>query len=131
LADYRDHYEAIRALGADVVTLSVDTPAESEVLRRGMRLPFSILSDADRRVVKEWGVYNPRERGGIAKPAVFLIGRDGTVRYAEVDGVATRAPPSEVIRLLQAMGADLQLRRRVYLPRPSEWLQAVRNMMRP
>lgn len=102
MADYRDHYEDIRAAGAQVAATSVDPPEKSEALRRELRLPFPILCDAERRVVKEWDIYNPRERGGIAKPAVFVIGSDRVVRYSKVDSMATRIPPSEIIRILRS-----------------------------
>jgi len=82
LADYRDHYDEIRASGADVVAVSVDPPEASEAVRRDLPLPFTILCDTERRVAQEWDVYNPRERGGIAKPALFIIDPGRTVRYA-------------------------------------------------
>lgn len=128
MADYRDHYDAIRAAGADLVVVSVDTPAQSATLRRDLALPFSILADVDRRVVQEWGLYNPREHGGIAKPAVFIIDRDRRIRYVQVDTVARRAPASEIIRLLQTPGIVPQ--RRVYIPRLTDWVRSLRNMIR-
>jgi peroxiredoxin len=128
LADYRDHFDDIRAAGADLVGISVDTPAQSETLRRDLGLPFPILSDADRRVVQEWGIFNERERGGIAKPSVFIIDRDRVVRYVGLDTTTTRAPASEIVRLLHTPGAVP--RRRVYIPRLTDFLRGVRNLMR-
>jgi peroxiredoxin len=128
LADYREHYDAIRAAGADLAVISVDTPAQSEALRRDLALPFPILSDADRRVVQEWGIYNPRERAGIAKPAVFIIDRDRQVRYVQVDSVATRTPASEIVRLLRTPG--VVPRRKVYIPHLTDFVRSFRNLVR-
>lgn len=128
MADYRDHYDAIRAAGADLVVISVDTPAQSEVLRRDLALRFSILSDADRRVVQEWDVYNPREHGGIAKPAVFIIDRDRRIRYVQVDTVARRTPASEIVRLLRT--PDVVPERRLYIPSFADVVRSFRNMIR-
>lgn len=128
MADYRDHYDAIRAAGADLVAISVDTPAQSEVLRRDLALPFPILSDADRRVVQDWDIYNPREHGGIAKPAVFNIDRDRSVRYVQVDTVARRAPASEILRLLRT--PDIVPQRRVCIPHVADIVRSLRNMIR-
>lgn len=128
--DYREHYQEIRATGASVVAVSVDAPDKSEVLRRELRLPFPILCDMERRVIREWDIYNPRERGGIAKPAVFVVGRDRTVRYGLVDAVATRVPASEIVRILQAVAEGRPVRRKVYIPRLGDWLRAIRNMRR-
>ena len=59
----------------------MDAPEKSESVRRELRLPFSILSDAERRVVREWNIYNAKEKGGIAKPAVFILNPDRMVRF--------------------------------------------------
>ena len=65
--DYREHYQEIRAADAGIVAVSVDTREKSEVLRLELDLPFPILCDTERRVVKDWDIYNAREKGGIAK----------------------------------------------------------------
>jgi hypothetical protein len=57
----------------------VDAPEKSEAVRQQLRLPFPILSDRERRVVQEWDIYNPKEKGGIARPAVFILAPDRTV----------------------------------------------------
>jgi peroxiredoxin len=128
--DYREHYQGIRAADAGVVAVSVDTREKSEVLRLELDLPFPILCDTERRVVKDWDIYNPREKGGIAKPAVFIIDRHNTVRYCAVDTVAIRVSASEIVRVLQTMAETQQVRRRVHIPLLAEWLRAIRNSAR-
>jgi alkyl hydroperoxide reductase subunit AhpC len=96
-------------------------------VRRDLRLPFMILCDTARRVVREWGIYNPSERGGIAKPAVFIVNPDHTVRYASVDGVSGRVRPSEIVRLLPATPETPPARRKHYLPTPADFFRAIRN----
>jgi len=130
LADYREHYEEIRTAGAEVLAVSVDAREKSEAVRLELNLPFPILCDTERRVVKDWGIYNPREKGGIANPAVFVIGRDRTVRYSSVDTVATRVAASEIVRVLQMTTAVPQVRRRVHIPLLAEWVRAIRNSIR-
>ncbi len=66
-----------------------------------MSLPFAILCDTERQVVKAWDVYNSREKGGIAKPAVFIIGSALTAHFASLDTVAVRVPASEIVRILR------------------------------
>ena len=73
MADYREHYLEIRSAGASLVAVSVDAPDKSEALRGHLALPFPILCDTERRVVRDWGIYNSREKGGIAQPAVFIM----------------------------------------------------------
>lgn len=83
-----------------------------------------------RRVVKDWDIYNPREKGVIAKPAVFVIDRDRTVRYSAVDTVATRVPVSEIVRVLQTTAEPRRVRRSVHIPPLAAWWRAIRNSIR-
>jgi len=128
LADYRDRYGEIRASGADLAAVSVDPPEASEAVRRDLRLPFMILCDTARRVVREWGIYNPNERGGIAKPAMFIIDPGRAVRYASVDGVSSRTPASEIVRLLRTTAETPSARRKQYIPTPADFFRAIRNL---
>jgi len=112
------------------VAVSVDSPGRSEALRKELRLPFAILCDTDRRVIQSWGIYNARERGGIAKPATFVIEPDRTLRYASVDTVAKRVPASEIIRILNSLAETQPLRRRIYIPRLIDWFHAIPKLIR-
>jgi peroxiredoxin len=129
LADYRDHYLEIRSAGAGVVAVSVDAPDKSEALRVHLFLPFAILCDTERRVVREWGIYNSRGKGGIAKPAVFIIDPSQVVSYASVDAVAIRVPAAEIVSLLQSAAQAQPVRRRVHVPLFSDWVRAIRNSL--
>jgi peroxiredoxin len=130
LADYGEHYPEIRSAGASVAAVSVDAPGESEALRLQLSLPFPILCDTERRVVRDWDIYNAGEKGGIAKPAVFIIDTSRVVRFAAVDGVARRVPAVEIVSLLHNDVAGRTLRRRLHLPRFLDWKRAVRNVRR-
>lgn len=129
MADYRDHYQEIRASGANFVAVSVDPPDKSEAVRRELRLPFGILCDTNRRVVQEWDIYNAQEKGGIAKPAVFILDPGRLVRFASVDTVASRVPASEITALLRNVRENSPSRRFVF-PRPRDFFHAIRNMIR-
>lgn len=77
-------------------------------MRLELYLPSPILCDTERRVIKDWDIYNPREKGGIAKPAVFIVDSNRMMRYS-----ATRVPASEIVRVLQTT-AEAQLVRRCF-----------------
>jgi peroxiredoxin len=130
LADYREHYLEIQTAGASVVAVSVDAPDKSDALRIHLSLPFPILCDTERRVVKDWGIYNSGEKGGIATPAVFIIDSGQVVRYAAVDGVVKRVPAAEIVSLLQNTARALPVRGRVHVPLFSEWICAIRNSIK-
>jgi peroxiredoxin len=127
LADYRERYLEIRLAGADVAAVSVDAPDKSEALRVRLSLPFAILCDTERRVVREWGIYNSRERDGIAIPAVFIIDRKQVIGFASVDAVARRVPATEIVSLLQSAAPAQPVQRKVHLPLFSDWVRAIRN----
>ena len=129
MADYSENYEKIRALGADVVAVSVDAPETAESMRRELQLPFAVLCDTERRVIQDWDIYNPREAGGIPKPSLFVIGRDRVVRHFSPDGIAARVPASEAMRLLQSTGEVPEVRRKIYIPTPAEMFRAVRHVV--
>jgi peroxiredoxin len=129
LAEYRDCYASFRAAGAEVVAVSVDAPEKSESVKRELRLPFAILSDLRRRVVREWGIYNPREKGGIAKPAVFILSPERTVRFASVDEVASRVPAAEILRRLSDKTLKVAETRKKIIPGPATFFRAIRNAM--
>jgi peroxiredoxin len=130
LVEYRDLYRWFRTTGANVVAVSVDAPEKSESLRRELQIPFPILSDRQRRLVREWDVFNPREKGGIAKPAVFILAPDRTVRFVSVDEVASRVPAAEISQRLSQQDSGVGARRRTLFPGITTFLRAIRNAMR-
>ncbi len=128
--EYRRIYPSLRAAGANLVAVSVDAPEKSEAVRHELQLPFSILSDSQRRVIREWDIYNPREKGGIAKPAVFILAADRTVRFASVDEVASRVPAAEVVRRVSEQGSRPDANRKALIPGPATFFRAIRNGIR-
>jgi peroxiredoxin len=127
LAEYRKHYKAIHAAGASLVAVSVDAPEKTEAVRQQLRLPFPILSDRERRVVQEWDIYNLTEKGGIARPAVFILVPDRSVRFVSVDGVSARVPAADIVGMLRE---DMPTRRKLLIPTLSTFFRAVRNVLR-
>ena len=130
MAEYRDRHQAIRDAGATLAAVSVDAPEKSEAVRRQLHLAFPILSDGERRVVQEWDIYNPREKGGIAKPAVFILAPDCTVRFVSVDGVSARVPAADIVGILQERRDKTSTGRKHQIPSPATFVRAIRNALR-
>ena len=126
VGEYARVHPEIRALGADVVALSVDSPARSAALRAQLALPFPILSDSAREAVRAWDLYNAKERGGIAIPAVFVIGPDRRVRWRSIDRTAQRVSAAAGV-LAFLRGAEPAGGRRIVLPRLCDFARAVAN----
>ncbi len=103
--------------GADFYALSVDPPERSARQKRNLNLPFELLCDPAREVVRAWDLYNRWEHGGIARPAVFgLSPPDGRIRVRSVDRMASQVPPGRVLAALKALEGQ-ELRRRPVIPR--------------
>lgn len=58
---------------------------------------FEILSDADRKVITSYGILNPAEHGGIAHPAIFIVDREGKIRFLHVGKDPMDRPPDETV----------------------------------
>src|SRR5437868_9889036 len=64
-------------------------------------LPFPLLSDPEGGVIRDWGVWNDAD-GGLAKPAIFAIRRDGSVGWSfTVRDFADRPTDDELFNLLR------------------------------
>ena len=88
------------------------------------------MCDTERGVIREWDLLNARQRGGIAKPAVFVIDVGRVVRYAAIDTVMSRVPAAEIVSVLEAARDASQIGRTTYIPLLSDWVRAIRNNFR-
>jgi len=90
------------------VAVSVDPVAENLRVADKLGLDFPILADETRTVIEAYGVLHPH--GGmsgrdIARPAILLIGPDGSVRWRRItDNWRIRVLPEEVIEALNDVG---------------------------
>jgi peroxiredoxin len=65
-----------------------------------MKLAYPILSDTGRTAITTWGVLHPTE--GIARPAMFLVNREGRIVWKHIGtDAADRPPMATVFRQLQ------------------------------
>ncbi len=81
--------DAFKALGIRIAMISVDDVAGAAAMKKRHDVPFPLLSDPDKSVHRAYRVLDAE--GAAAMPAVFLIMRDGKVRWAHADtDVATR-----------------------------------------
>jgi len=71
------------AEGVSVAGISVDPVENNRAMVEKLLLPFPLLGDPDGRVIKEWGVWTDAD-GGIAKPSIFAIRRDGSIVWTYV-----------------------------------------------
>lgn len=97
MCTFRDTLGRMGGPKMSVFGVSVDTFWTLKAYRSEHRLPFPLPSDFNKDVIRQYGVFNENMIGlkGIAKRAVFLIDRGGTVRYKEVVEDARNEPDYE------------------------------------
>ncbi len=81
LAAFQDDYPNLKALGAQVVGISVDGLESHRRFVEKAGVPFPLASDPDLAVTRLYGVAG--EDGKRARRAVFVIGQDGVVLHAQ------------------------------------------------
>ena len=93
LCQLRDSWERARARGVEVFGVNPRSARSHAGFRRHYKLPFPLLVDAGRKVAS---LYNAD--GIFVKRTVYLIGRDGAIRFAR------RGMPSPAEVLAAAQG---------------------------
>ena len=76
---FRDHYEAFREAGAEVIGVSSDSSASHQAFARKHRLPFVLVADAGGELRKKYGV--PSTLGLLPGRVTYVIDREGVVRH--------------------------------------------------
>jgi peroxiredoxin len=97
LCTFRDSLGRLDKLSrgnVQVYGISVDTFFALKAFHDHEALAFPLLSDFNKQTIRDYDVFNEDMIGlkGIAKRAVFLIDKDGIVRYREVLDDARNEP---------------------------------------
>ncbi len=82
MCGYRDSIRAFNESDTEVIAISLDTPEKSVDFQRRYNLPFPVVADPDRVIVRAYGV--PIVNLWViqfAKRSVFLIDKEGVLRY--------------------------------------------------
>jgi thioredoxin-dependent peroxiredoxin len=80
--NFRDGYGQIKALGAQVLGVSVDDTASHLAFAKKYSLPFTLLADADGAVAERYGALTNVALIKFAKRQTFLIDPQGVLRQS-------------------------------------------------
>ncbi len=80
-----------KAKNVSLVAVSNDTVEDTRELLKKHPVDFPILSDPELTSVRAFAVEHVGK--GIAKPATYVIGQDGTILYAYIGKNPTDRPP--------------------------------------
>jgi glutaredoxin-dependent peroxiredoxin len=94
LCTFRDSMARLGEAKAQVYGISVDTFFTLKAFQDQQKLTFPLLSDFNKQVIRDYGVFNEDMIGlkGIAKRGVFVLDKNGVVRYREVLDDARNEP---------------------------------------
>lgn len=96
----RDNMKLYNSLGTKIAAISVDSFFTLKEFKKANNLNFTLLSDFNKEVISDFGVYNPDFFGmkGVAKRAAFVINSDQVIEYAEVLEDAGKLPDFKAIQ---------------------------------
>jgi peroxiredoxin Q/BCP len=82
---FRDNFAQFRTVGIEILGVSIDDEKSHSKFQQKYNLPFTLLSDPDKKVVEKYGVWVEKinygkKYWGIARKT-FLIDKDGKITY--------------------------------------------------
>lgn len=100
MCKFRDSWSELGKSGAQMIGVSTDTFFALKAWGDQQNYNFPLLSDYNKDVIRQYGVVNPDMIGmkDIAKRSIFVIDRDGVVRYREVLDDARNEPDYGKVR---------------------------------
>src|SRR3954471_21644374 len=99
LCTFRDSLSRLAQAHAQVYGISVDTFFTLKAFHDQQGYTFPLLSDFNKQTIRDYGVFNEDMIGlkGIAKRAVFVIDKEGIVRYRVVLDDARNEPDYDAV----------------------------------
>jgi peroxiredoxin len=94
----------IEAIGAKVAAVAVTATFSQMAFAKQLGVPFPLLSDWSRETCAAYGVRYEvwKEHDGLAKRSLFVIDRDGSIRYRWVTDDALETPDiDEALQVLE------------------------------
>ncbi len=106
MCEFRDSMSRLIDLNAQVIGISVNDPFSNNAFAERNRLPFPILSDYKRDVIKTYGLELPNFAGldgyTVAKRSIIILDKSGIIRYVWVSDNPTIEPNyQEIQKILQ------------------------------
>jgi len=90
LGELQANYNKIKSLNAELIALSADPQEMARQTVRELNLMFPVLSDSYRTRIRAYDVLHPQE--GIARPSVFIVDKEGKIRWQYISMSAADRP---------------------------------------
>ena len=101
--DFRDNYQSLLQKGFEVIGVSTDDEKSHQKFISKFDLPFTLISDTDKKIVESYGVwveknlYGKKYMGTARK--TFLIDKEGKIKNI-IDKVDTKNSSQQVLDLI-------------------------------
>jgi peroxiredoxin Q/BCP len=104
LADLADKYPLISEQDSEVIAISTDGIDVAKNMAVDLQLPYPVISDPNADIIRLYGAYD--DAVDTAYPAIFIIDKQGVVRYKKkIEGLNDLVPADEIVNRLLGMGA--------------------------
>lgn len=106
MALYNEVLSEFEQYGAQLLGLSVDSVWCHAAFAAGRKLRFPLLADFEPKgaVARRYGAYRPGD--GFAERALFVIDRDGIIRWSYVSPVGVNPGADGILRALETLTGE-------------------------
>ncbi len=107
LCEIRDSIAEYNNMNAEVMAISVDSPFTLAKFKEEQGYNFPLLSDFNKEVSRAYGsLYEDfvLDMKGVSKRSVFVVDKEGTIKYVEVLENAADIPNFEAVKDVLAEG---------------------------
>jgi peroxiredoxin Q/BCP len=103
-SEFRDEYAKFKKAGVEIVAASPDSSSALKEYQEQFNLPFTLLSDVEKKLAQAYGVLKEKNMYGKKvmgiERSTFVIGPDGKLKR-EFRGVKAAGHASEVLAALK------------------------------
>jgi len=106
MCSFRDGLADLEKLNARVVGISIDSLWSHKAFAQSLNIKFPLLSDFNKEISRRYGVLYEDLRGlrGVSKRSVFVIDKEGVIRYRWVSEEPGNEPNyAEVQNILKSI----------------------------
>jgi peroxiredoxin len=91
--------KVLKERGGRLVAIAADKVSDSRRVAERLALPFDVLSDADLKVIREYGLFfhEPHVNLDCALPAHFLIDKSGVIRWRYISPRSNERPDPQAV----------------------------------
>lgn len=105
LPGLQENLNTFRNLNAEVLGISIDSRHSHRAFAEHLRLEFPLLSDFDKKVIEAYGVIR---EGGFSERALFVVDKQGVIRYAHINPIGEVPDNEPVLAVLRELEGETQ-----------------------